>query len=184
MLDLITINEGKKLQQQQLKKVILQPTDKKKINGKVYGFVMAWRNVISKNADQARSPQKSYENYHGKSPHSVLRAVDRMFISRGSNRKNDKCKLIAWFELLFDFETMSSVCNFCCPSLFCYTKIGFNFLLALFSHNNFFPRLPLQHVWVKSCMWTTCGYHLPLRFLLRFEFLRPLISGKIGEVSS
>lgn len=130
---------------------------------------MAWRNVISKNADQARSPQKSYENYHGKSPHSMLRAVDRMFISRGSNRKNDKCKLIAWFELLFDFETMSSVCNFCCPSLFCYTKIGFNFLLALFSHNNFFPRLPLQHVWVKSCMWTTCGYHLPLRFLLNFS---------------
>lgn len=62
MLDLITINEGKKLQQQQLKKVILQPTDIKKFNGKVYGFVMAWRNVISKNADQARSPQKSYES--------------------------------------------------------------------------------------------------------------------------
>lgn len=53
MVDLITIE--KKLLHQQNSKLILQPTEEKKINGKVYGFVMAWQNVISKNTDQTRA---------------------------------------------------------------------------------------------------------------------------------
>lgn len=136
---------------------------------------MAWRNVISKNADQARSPQKSYENYHGISPNSTLRAVDRMFISRGSNRKNDKCKLIAWFELLFDFENDELGVQFLLPvNRHCSVipKSVLIFCWLFFPTTTSFPVF-LQHVWVKSCMWTTCGYHLPLRFL-RFEYLRPL----------
>lgn len=89
MLDLITINEGKKNFSSSAEwNVILQPRGKK-INGKVYGFVMAWLNVISKNADRTRATKNCFENYYG--GERVSENVDCMFCWS----ENDKCKLIA-----------------------------------------------------------------------------------------
>lgn len=69
--------------------------------------------------------------------------------------ENDKCKLIAWFVLLFDSEMMSwARINFCCHHC---SVIWNRFEVLLFLTF-------LTWVWAKSRMWTTCGYHLPLRF--------------------
>lgn len=71
---------------------------------------MAWRNVISKNADRAKATKIALKLLRfEKTPFYV---VCRLHVLREGN---DKCKLIAWFVLLFDSEMMSRVVwNFCC----------------------------------------------------------------------
>lgn len=61
---------------------------------------MAWRNVISKNTQTEREPQKLVSTKRSKTLSSGVSIAC-------SSEGNDKCKLIAWFVLLFDSEMMS-----------------------------------------------------------------------------
>lgn len=97
MLDLITINvkggaKKKELQQQNWAgNFTTQPARRKtEFNGKVYGFVMAWRNVISRNADRARATKNCYENYYGS-------AVKNPFFFRCIELRYVDCMFDSWF---------------------------------------------------------------------------------------
>lgn len=113
---------------------------------------MAWRNVISKNANATEARATKLVE---KKP--LFTSIACCWMG-----ENDKCKLIAWFVLLFDskndelssYKVSAAVTVFGCIKIF----------RCLFSHFNFiFARL-------KSCMWTTCGLSSAVAFFVSLRF--------------